>query len=49
MRYKRLMRAEARALALPAKMTLPLGFFIFPVVLLVIMMPLVIRIKNAFV
>jgi len=49
MRHKRLTRAEARALALPAKMTLPLGFFIFPVILLVIMVPLVIRIKNAFV
>jgi tight adherence protein C len=48
MRDKRLMRAEAKAHALPVKMTLPLGMFIFPVILLVIMVPVVIRIKNAF-
>jgi tight adherence protein C len=48
MRDKRLMRAEAKAHALPVKMTLPLGVFIFPVILLVIMVPLIIRIKNAF-
>ncbi len=49
MRDKRLSRAEARANALPVKMTIPLGFFIFPVILLVILTPVVIRIKNAFV
>ncbi len=49
MRDKRLMRAEALANALPVKMTLPLGFFIFPVILLLIMIPVIIRIKNAFV
>jgi tight adherence protein C len=49
MRDKRLMRAEAKAHALPVKMTLPLGAFIFPVILMVIMVPLIIRIKNAFV
>ena len=49
MRDKRLMRAETKAHALPVKMTLPLGLFIFPVILLVIMLPVVIRIKNAFV
>jgi len=48
MRDKRMMRAEAKAHALPVKMTLPLGLFIFPVVLLVVMMPVVIRIMNAF-
>jgi tight adherence protein C len=48
MRDKRLMRAEAKAHALPVKLTLPLGVFIFPVILLVIMVPLIIRIKNAF-
>ncbi len=49
MRDKRLSRAEARANALPVKMTIPLGFFIFPVILLVILTPVVIRIKHAFV
>lgn len=48
MRDKRLMRAEARANALPVKMVIPLGMFIFPVILLVIMTPLVIRINRAF-
>ena len=47
MRDKRLMRAETKAHALPVKLTLPLGMFIFPVILLVIMVPLVIRIKSA--
>jgi tight adherence protein C len=49
MRDKRLMRAEAKAQALPVKMVIPLGIFIFPVILLVIMVPLVIRIRHAFV
>jgi len=48
MRDKRLMRAEAKAHALPVKMTLPLGIFIFPVVMMVVMIPVVIRIMNAF-
>ena len=48
MRDKRLMRAEAKAHALPVKLTLPLGVFIFPVILLVIMVPLIVRIKNSF-
>lgn len=48
MRDKRLMRAEAKAHALPVKMTLPLGLFIFPVVLMVVMIPVMIQIMNAF-
>lgn len=48
MRDKRLSRAEAKANALPVKMTIPLGCFIFPVILLVILTPVVIRLKNAF-
>lgn len=48
MRDKRLLRAEAKASALPVKMTIPLGLFIFPVILIVILTPVVIRIKNAF-
>ena len=49
MRDKRLMRAETKAHALPVKMTIPLGFFIFPVILMVIMLPVIIRIRIAFV
>ena len=49
MRDKRVARAETRANTLPVKMTIPLGLCIFPVILLVILVPVVIRIKNAFV
>ena len=48
MRDKRLMRAEAKAHALPVKMTLPLGIFIFPVVMMVVMVPIMIRFMKAF-
>jgi tight adherence protein C len=48
MRDKRLQRAEAKANALPVKMTLPLGMFIFPVILIVVMTPVMIRIMTAF-
>ncbi len=47
MREKRLLRAEERANKLPVKMVLPLGLFIFPVILLVIMLPLAIRVIAA--
>ena len=49
MREKRLIRAETKANTLPVKMTIPLGLFIFPVIMLVILVPVAIRIKNAFV
>ena len=39
MRAKRMLRAEEKALALPAKITLPLIFFIFPCLLAVVIMP----------
>ena len=48
MRDKRLMRAETKANMLPVKLTIPLALFIFPVILIVIMMPVVIRIRHAF-
>lgn len=48
MREKRFFRAEEKAYALPAKMVLPLGLFVFPVLLIVIMLPLIIRINTAF-
>ncbi|ACL57535.1 type II secretion system F family protein [Methylobacterium nodulans] len=44
MRNKRMMRAEEKANALPVKIVLPLGAFIFPVILIVVMVPIVIRI-----
>jgi tight adherence protein C len=43
MREKRLLRAEERANQLPVKMVLPLGACIFPVVLLVVMLPVIVR------
>lgn len=48
MRERRLNRAEERAHALPVKLVLPLGLFVFPVILIVILLPVVIRVKNAF-
>ena len=44
MRDKRMSRAEEKAAALPPKLTLPLGLFIFPVVLIVVLTPVVLRI-----
>ena len=45
MRDKRMLRAEEQANKLAVKMTLPLALFIFPVVLLVVMLPVIIRIS----
>jgi tight adherence protein C len=47
MRDRRLVKAEEKAHALPAKLVLPLGLFVFPVILVVILLPAVIRIKSA--
>ncbi len=47
MRDRRLVRAEQKAHALPAKLVLPLGLFVFPVILVVILLPAVIRMKSA--
>jgi tight adherence protein C len=43
MRDKRVFRAEENANKLPVKMSLPLGLFIFPVILLVVLYPVAIR------
>jgi tight adherence protein C len=48
MRDKRLSRAEEKAHALPAKLVLPLGFCIFPVMLVVTMLPVILRISKVF-
>lgn len=46
MRSKRLVRAEETANKLPVKMVLPLGALIFPVILMVIMVPIIIRLLS---
>lgn len=48
MRDKRLSKAEEKAHSLSVKLTLPMGLFIFPVMLVVIALPLISRIRNAF-
>ena len=47
MRIRRMLRAETKAQALPVKLSLPLGFFVFPTMLIVIMLPVAIRIYRA--
>jgi len=47
MRDKRMARAEEKAAALPPKLTFPLAAFIFPVVLMVILTPIVFKIMKA--
>ncbi len=47
MRTRRLLAAEERANALPVKLVIPLAIFIFPVVLLVIFLPIVIRASGS--
>lgn len=48
MRDKRMLRAEEHANKLSVKMLLPLGLFIMPVVFMVILLPVVVRLLNAF-
>lgn len=45
MRDKRMSRAEEKAHALPAKMSVPLTMFVFPVVLVVILLPVYVRVQ----
>jgi tight adherence protein C len=47
MRSKRMLRAEEKAMALPAKLTLPLILFIFPCLIGVLMLPAGIRLGEA--
>ena len=44
MRHKRMMRAEEKALALAAKLTVPLILFIFPTIIVMLLLPAGIRI-----
>jgi tight adherence protein C len=48
MRDKRMSRAEEKAYALPAKLVVPLTLFVFPVLIVSIMTPVVIRIMTVF-
>ena len=48
MRDRRLLRAEEQANKLSVKMIIPLALFIFPVVLMVILLPMAIRLFTAF-
>jgi tight adherence protein C len=48
MRDRRLMRAEERANQLPVKMVVPLGLFIFPVILMVILFPVIVQLMAVF-
>jgi tight adherence protein C len=48
MRDRRLLRAEERANTLSVKMVFPLGLFILPVVLMVVLLPVLIRLAAIF-
>jgi tight adherence protein C len=48
MRARRLLRAEEQANKLSVKMIIPLALFIFPVVLMVVLLPMAIRLFTAF-
>jgi tight adherence protein C len=46
MRHKRMSRAEEKAYSLPAKLSVPLMICIFPVIIIVIMLPVYVRFKT---
>ena len=46
MRNKRLLRAEETANKLPVKMVIPLGGLIFPVILMVVLLPIIIKLLS---
>jgi tight adherence protein C len=46
MRHKRLARAEEKAYALPAKLALPMMACIFPVLFVVILLPVIVRLST---
>lgn len=48
MRSQRILSAEERANSLPVKMMIPLGLCIFPVVMMVLMLPVIIRMRGVF-
>jgi tight adherence protein C len=48
MRARRFLRAEEKAHSLPVKLVLPLALFVFPGMLVVTLMPVLMRIREAF-
>ncbi len=46
MRHKRLSRAEEKAYSLPAKLSVPMMVCIFPVLFVVILLPVIVRVLN---
>ncbi|AZO01003.1 type II secretion system F family protein [Mesorhizobium sp. M9A.F.Ca.ET.002.03.1.2] len=48
MRSQRILSAEERANSLPVKMMIPLGLCIFPVVMMILMLPVIIRMRGVF-
>ena len=46
MRHKRLSRAEEKAYSLPAKLSVPMMVCIFPVIFVVILLPVVVRLST---
>ena len=46
MRQRRILMAEEKAMALPAKLTLPLIFFVFPVLLGVLILPAIVKMQG---
>ncbi len=48
MRHKRMMLAEEKAMALSAKLTVPLIIFIFPTIMVMLLMPAGLRIASGF-
>jgi tight adherence protein C len=48
MRHQRLSRAEEKAYSLPAKLSVPLTLCVFPVVIIVIMLPVYVRFKMGY-
>jgi tight adherence protein C len=48
MRHKRLSRAEEKAYSLPAKLSVPLILCVFPVLIIVIMLPVIVRMSVGF-
>jgi tight adherence protein C len=48
MRNKRMARAEEKAYALPAKLVVPLTLFVFPILIVTLMYPAVIRMMDLF-
>jgi tight adherence protein C len=48
MRARRFFRAEEKAYGLPVKLVLPLALFVFPSMLVVVLLPIITRIQRAF-